>query len=110
VLAARAGLGLLYLPRTAIANELHQGVLRPVLPEFCKGVEWGVFAVHSGRIPSSNATAFIEFVRALLPQLDHIDRWHLPVQPASGNPSKPSSQWRRDGSGEPEAARALQRE
>jgi DNA-binding transcriptional LysR family regulator len=74
-LAARAGLGLMYAPRAVIANELRQGTLRAVLPEFCKGVEWGVFAVHPGKTPTSNAAVFIDYVRALLPELDLIDRW-----------------------------------
>jgi DNA-binding transcriptional LysR family regulator len=75
VLAARSGLGLVYVPHAVIANELHQGVLRPVLREFCKGIEWGVFAVHSGKTPTSNAAVFIDFVRELLPALELIDRW-----------------------------------
>lgn len=75
VLAARAGLGLVYGPRAVIANELRQDALRAVLSDFCKGVEWGVFAVHSGRTPTSSAAVFIRFVSALLPELELIDRW-----------------------------------
>ena len=82
VLAARSGLGLIYVPRTIIANELRQDELRVVLSDFCKGVEWGVFALHSGRTPTSNATVFINFVSALLPQLELIDRWQ-PSLPAA---------------------------
>lgn len=84
VLAARAGLGLIYVPRAVIANELRQDALRAVLCDFCKGVEWGVFAVHSGRIPTSNAAVFIRFVSALLPELELIDRW----QPAQESRSQ----------------------
>jgi DNA-binding transcriptional LysR family regulator len=80
VLAACAGLGLLYLPRAVIANELRQQRLRAVLAPFCKGVEWGVYAVHSGKTPTSNAAVFIDFVRALLPELELIDRWHPPSE------------------------------
>jgi DNA-binding transcriptional LysR family regulator len=87
VLAARAGLGLIYAPRAVIANELRQGLLRAVLADFCKGVEWGIFAIHSGRTPTSNAVAFIEFVHALLPQLELIDRWQPALQPARPGPS-----------------------
>jgi DNA-binding transcriptional LysR family regulator len=79
VLAARAGLGLVYVPQAVIANELHQGALRAVLVDFCKGIEWGVFAVHSGKTPTSNAAVFIDFVRALWPELELIDRWQPPA-------------------------------
>ena len=75
VLAACAGLGLLYLPQAVIANELRQERLLAVLVPFCKGVEWGVFAVHSGKTPTCNAAVFIDMVRALLPDLALIDRW-----------------------------------
>lgn len=75
ILAARAGLGLIHVPRALIANELRQGTLQAVLPELCAGVEWGLFAVHSGKSPTPNAAVFIEFVRAVLPELERIDRW-----------------------------------
>jgi DNA-binding transcriptional LysR family regulator len=75
VLAVCSGLGLLYVPQAVIANELKQGKLQPVLAEFGRGIEWGVYAVHSGRTPTRNAAVFIEFVRELLPSLDRIDRW-----------------------------------
>lgn len=88
-LAARAGLGLIYVPYSVIANELRQGTLRAVLPEFCKGIEWGVFAVHSGKSPTSNAAAFIEFVRGLLPELASIDRWEPPPRRPTDRASRP---------------------
>ena len=75
VVAACSGLGLLYVPHAVIANELKQGKLRPVLAEFCRGIEWGVYAVHSGRTPTRNAALFIQFVLRLLPSLERIDRW-----------------------------------
>ena len=84
-LAARAGLGLIYVPRAVIANELREGTLQTVLADFCKGVDWGIFALHAGKIPSSNADVFIDFVRTFLPQLDLIDRWQRPgVHPQPG--------------------------
>jgi len=91
-LAARAGLGLIYVPRAVIANELRQGTLRAVLQDFCKGIEWGVFAVHAGKTPTSNASVFIDFVRALLPDLDLIDRWQpsLPTALSSRAPQRPA--------------------
>lgn len=86
VLAARSGLGLIYVPRAVIANELRQDALRAVLPDFCKGIEWGIFAVHSGKTPTSNAAVFIDFVRSLLPEIEHIDRWQ-PHRPAANRPT-----------------------
>jgi DNA-binding transcriptional LysR family regulator len=75
VVAACSGLGFLYVPQAVIANELRKGVLQQVLADFSKGIEWGVYAVHSGRTPTRNATVFIDFVRELLPTLDRIERW-----------------------------------
>jgi DNA-binding transcriptional LysR family regulator len=92
VLAARSGLGLIYVPRAVIANELRQNALRAVLSEFCKGVEWGIYAVHSGKTPTSNAAVFIEFVRTLLPQLELIDRWQTSPAPPSANSCNAPSQ------------------
>jgi len=82
VLAACSGLGFIYVPQAVIANELHQGALRAVLPEFCRGIEWGLYAVYSGRTPTKNAGAFIDFVRDFLPTLDRVDRWK-PLSPPS---------------------------
>jgi DNA-binding transcriptional LysR family regulator len=89
VLAARSGLGLIYVPHAVIANELRQDTLRAVLPDFCKGVEWGVFAVHSGKTPTSNAAVFIDFVRTLLPELELIDRWQPLLPPAIDRRKQP---------------------
>jgi DNA-binding transcriptional LysR family regulator len=96
VLAARSGMGLIYVPRAVIGNELRQGALRAVLPEFCKGVEWGVFAMYSGKTPTSNAAVFVDFVRTLLPHLDLIDRWQPSLFPAAADRIKQSSGWPRD--------------
>ena len=101
VLAARSGLGFIYVPRAVIANELRQDALRAVLPDFCKGVEWGVFAVHSGKTPTSNAAVFIDYVCALLPQLELIDRWRPSLPPAPADRLKQSSGWRRDSAAKP---------
>ena len=101
VLAARCGLGLLYVPQAVIANELRQGTLRAVLSDFCKDVDWGVFAVHSGKTPTSNAAVFIDFVRALLPELEFIDRWQPLPLPARTDSLKRSSGRRRNPAAEP---------
>lgn len=75
VMAACAGQGFVYVPEAVIANELRRGALRAVLPEFCRGIGWGVYALYCGRAPSVSGRAFIELVRELLPELDSIDRW-----------------------------------
>jgi DNA-binding transcriptional LysR family regulator len=73
VLAAVAGLGFIYVPKVVIAEELRRGMLQTVLPEFCLGIEWGIYAVHAGRSPSRNAAALIEFTRGVLPTLGGCD-------------------------------------
>jgi DNA-binding transcriptional LysR family regulator len=75
VVAACAGLGLLYVPQAVIANELRQGALQQVLGDFCTGIEWGVYAMYYGRTPTRSAAVFIDFVREQLPNLDRIERW-----------------------------------
>lgn len=75
VLAASSGLGFVYVPQAVVAGELKRGILRPVLADYCRGIEWGVYAVYSGRSPTSPAAAFIDYVREVLPTLDRIDRW-----------------------------------
>ena len=66
VRAACSGLGFVYLPLGVIANKLQQGALQVVLPEFCKGIDAGIYAVHAGRTPTKNAAVFIDFVRDAL--------------------------------------------
>jgi DNA-binding transcriptional LysR family regulator len=73
VRAACSGLGFVYLPLAVIANKLQQGTLHAVLPEFCKGIAAGIYAVHAGRVPTRNAAAFIDFVRDALPGFDGIE-------------------------------------
>ncbi|MFO7285942.1 MAG: LysR substrate-binding domain-containing protein [Gammaproteobacteria bacterium] len=77
VLAASAGLGFVYVPHAVVAGELRRGVLQQVLADYCRGIEWGVYALYPGRTPTSPAAAFIEFVREVLPTLDRIDRWQV---------------------------------
>jgi DNA-binding transcriptional LysR family regulator len=66
VRAACSGLGFVYLPLGVIANKLQHGALQIVLPEFCRGIEAGIYAVHAGRTPTKNAAVFIDFVRDAL--------------------------------------------
>ena len=72
VLAASAGLGFIYVPKATIADELRQGKLQAVLLEFCRGVDWGIHAVHAGRLPTRNAAALIEFVRDAIATFDGV--------------------------------------
>ncbi len=81
VTAACAGLGLIYVPMVTIARELRQGRLQAVLPEFCRGVECGIHAVHAGRTPARNVTALIEFVRDTIATFDGVkEQKPLPIQ------------------------------
>jgi DNA-binding transcriptional LysR family regulator len=72
VLAACSGLGFVYLPRVTIASELRQGKLQSVLPESCRGIDWGIHAVHAGRAPTKNAAALIDFVRDAVSAFDGV--------------------------------------
>jgi DNA-binding transcriptional LysR family regulator len=73
VRAACSGLGFVYLPLGVIANKLQHGALQVVLPEFCKGLDAGIYAVHAGRTPTKNAAVFIDFVRDALLTFDGIE-------------------------------------
>jgi hypothetical protein len=73
VLAACSGIGFIYVPKVVIAAQLRQGTLQSVLPELCKGIEWGIYAMHCGRSPTKNAAALIDFVREILPTIDGVE-------------------------------------
>lgn len=73
VRAACSGLGFVYLPLGVIANKLQHGLLQVVLPEFSRGMEAGIYAVHAGRMPTKNAAVFIDFVRDQLLTFDGIE-------------------------------------
>jgi DNA-binding transcriptional LysR family regulator len=73
VLAASSGIGFIYVPKVVIAAQLRDGSLQPVLPDLCKGIDWGIYAVHCGRSPTKNAAALIEFVREILPTIDGVE-------------------------------------
>jgi DNA-binding transcriptional LysR family regulator len=84
--AASDGLGLIYVPMVTIASELRQGKLLAVLPEFCRGVECGIHAVHAGRTTARNVAAFIEFVRDTISTFDGVKERklvlpHVPCEP-----------------------------
>ncbi len=84
VMAAEAGLGFIYVPQVVIAEQLQQGSLQSVLPEFCAGIDCGIYAVHAGRSPTKNAAALIDFVRSGLPACGGVDahKSFLPRAPA----------------------------
>lgn len=81
VLAACAGIGFVYVPRVVVAAQLRQGALQAVLPEQCKGIEWGIYAMYSGRSPTKNAAALIDFVREMLPTIDGVESYKGFVSP-----------------------------
>ena len=81
VRAACSGLGFVYLPLGAIANKLQHGALQIVLPEFCRGIEAGIYAVHAGRAPTKNAAVFIDFVRDALLTFDGIGSGRFRIRP-----------------------------
>ena len=82
--AACAGLGFLYVPMVSIAGELRQGRLLSVLPDFCAGLDWGIHALHAGRMPTRNAAALSEFVRETLAGFEG-------VRTSAGAPQQASS-------------------
>jgi hypothetical protein len=60
--------------------------LLAVLPEFCRGVECGIHAVHAGRTTARNVAAFIEFVRDTISTFDGVKERklvlpHVPCEP-----------------------------
>ena len=73
VMAACLGIGFVYVPKVVIASQLRDGVLQSVLPEQCRGIDWGIYAVHCGRSPTKNAAALIDFVREMLPVIDGVE-------------------------------------
>ena len=79
--AACSGLGFVYLPLGVIANKLQHGALQSVLPEFCRGIEAGIYAVHAGRTPTKNAAVFIDFVRDALLTFDGIAATRFRTRP-----------------------------
>lgn len=88
VRAACSGLGFVYLPLAVIANKLQQGTLQTVLPEFCKGIDAGIYAVHAGRAPTRNAAVLIEFVRDALPMFEGIEPARFMTRPQAASSEK----------------------
>jgi DNA-binding transcriptional LysR family regulator len=90
VIAACSGIGLIYVPKVVIAAQLQQGALQSVLPEQCKGLECGIYAMHCGRSPTKNAAALIDFIREVLPKIDGVES-HKGFTSADGGLRRPGA-------------------
>jgi DNA-binding transcriptional LysR family regulator len=84
IVAACLDEGILRIPELFVRNELTQGFLQEVLPQFCDPKSHGVFAVYPTRKPAAKTRVFIDFVADALVNVPSVDRWSLL---ASVNPS-----------------------
>lgn len=75
VLAACMDDGILYTQRLLVGGELAHGRLVPILSDYTRSEPWGIYAVYPNRRPPAKVRAFIDFVRAELPDLTTVDRW-----------------------------------
>lgn len=75
ILAACLGAGIFYTTEVLVQNELKRGRLVPVLPDVCRRIQMGVFAVYPQKQPSAKVRAFIEFVSERVAELETADRW-----------------------------------
>ena len=75
ILAACMDDGILYTQRLLVGGELAQGRLVPILSDYTRLDLWGIYAVYPNRRPPAKVRAFIDFVRAGLPDLKTVDRW-----------------------------------
>jgi DNA-binding transcriptional LysR family regulator len=75
ILAACLDEGILCIPELFVRNELTQGQLQEILPQFCDPRSYGVFAVYPTRKPAAKIRVFIDFVAARLADLPTVDRW-----------------------------------
>jgi DNA-binding transcriptional LysR family regulator len=82
-LAACLGAGFLYTAEVLVSSELARGRLKVVLPEFCQGLEYGVFAIYPQKRPPAKVRVLIGFVKQRLPTLHEHDRW-APLNYESG--------------------------
>lgn len=65
-LAARSGMGFICSPEISIRNDLRDGSLVSVLPENCRGLDFGVYALYPNKNLPAKAKSFIEFVQEKL--------------------------------------------
>jgi DNA-binding transcriptional LysR family regulator len=64
-------MGLLYVPELYVGSDLEHGRLTLALREFTSDIEWGLYAVYSGRRAPEKVRAFIEFVRARIDSVEN---------------------------------------
>jgi len=75
ILAACLNVGILYMPKILIDNELHRGRLEIIELDDAEGPEVGVFALYPHREPPAKVQVFVDFVGKQLAELDKPDRW-----------------------------------
>ena len=75
ILAACLGTGIFYTTEVLVQNELKRGRLVPVLPDVCRRIQMGVFAVYPQKQPAAKVRAFIDFVEGRIAELETADRW-----------------------------------
>ncbi len=86
ILAACMNQGIFFTQEIAISNELTQGRLTEILPEYTRSQSWGVYAVYPNHGPPAKVRAFIDFVERQLPQIATCDRWS-PFEQQGRSPS-----------------------
>lgn len=65
-IAARSGMGYIYAPELLIRSDLMRGRLISVLPEFCKDLDCGVYALYPKKQPPAKVRLFIDFIQEKL--------------------------------------------
>jgi len=65
-LAAREGMGFIYVPELYIHMEILRGQLKAVLPTCTAALESGLFAIYPRRSPPEKVRALVDFVKARL--------------------------------------------
>ena len=74
-LAACLGLGFLYVPKIVVAGEIARNRLQVVLPEFCQGLDYGIYALYPQKQPPAKVQVFVEFVSERLKVIHESDLW-----------------------------------
>ncbi len=75
VLAACLDQGVLFTQEITVANELAQGRLLEILPEWTQSQRLGIFAVYPNHGRPAKVRALIRFIADQLPRISEIDRW-----------------------------------
>jgi DNA-binding transcriptional LysR family regulator len=74
-LAACLDMGLLYAPDLYVSSDVGRGRLKPVLPDYTRSIEWGLYGVYSSRKAPAKVRAFLDFVRSRIGDIERRDRW-----------------------------------